>query len=167
MPAAVSGLAAILGYITVGLAIGTFAATTFFNFRQHALAARKQDIDYRAHQLALLDKRLAVLAVMTNTLERASFHMEPREDNQDRLFVVLLAGQTLFDDRIAERLRNAWTDQVRYLNARTTRRMTALSAAGKLDTGQDDRLDVLRKQLFETVRDLQKDMIEATRVPTQ
>lgn len=125
---------------------------------------RQQAIDLRANQLALLDKRLAVLETIGGVVARFYTQRGRLDTRDDSLFNCLLEGQALFDGDLANRLHEAWLLQVDHHNAR----ITAESLAGPPSKAGSEasfaKAEQLRESLFETVRTLHKDMIAAARV---
>lgn len=133
--------------------------TWWQNSWQKRTAQRQHALEFQVLQLSLLDRRLGVLKVVSGVLERVSHHSNP--NRPESLFNCLLEGQTLFKGELARRLKQAWEDQWRYHNLRLTRANMPSSRESEL---LDEELNSKRQKLFDDVKKLRDEMIEASRV---
>jgi hypothetical protein len=129
---------------------------------QRRTAERQHALEVQQLKVALFERRLEVLKVVSGVLAHVSYERDLGEAKNEQLFQCLLEGQTLFGGDIAERLNQAWLDQVSYVNKRRNK-MTAM-AEGRADELKVE-VDAAREKLFEDVEALCQDMISLTRVP--
>lgn len=130
--------------------------------RRHS--TKQQLIDSRAHQLALLSRRLDVLKTVTGVVGRYSVDRGSHDGKNDQLFPILLEGKVLFSAEIGQQLQEAWLIQVAFHERRLdTTTVEAITDQVLRATILAER-DKLRTDLFERARRIQRQMIAATRI---
>ena len=144
------------------------AAVLFFSVRQNLWQRghNRRDQALATHRLQseLLDRRLAIIKIVSGTVARYSVERTAMDDRNEQLFDALLEGQTIFDRAIGEELQATWIVQVEHHNLGLPLRI----GTGMIgDPGRDAlkaRVEASRETLFARLQALQAAMIEASRI---
>lgn len=152
-----------LAIATAAVAGAAFVFTVVQGIWQRDLARRQYDVSVRQVQHGLLDRRLAILSVLTEVLANVSFYLPLSDDLRTRFFNNLLAGQTVFGTAIAAELDAIWLELIRYLNEKVEENAADPKRYREAQQAKREKDEAMRQRLAS----LRKTMIDASRIEAE